>query len=78
MFFRWHIRSSSSICHVTTWAQNMYCEGRFPIGILGQVWCLIVSIPDRCPLSYFEMKTYYHNCRSQAPRSVHLQVTGTI
>ena len=24
-----------------------------PIGILGQVWCLIVSIPDLCPLSYF-------------------------
>ena len=23
------------------------------IGILGQVWCLIVSIPDLCPLSYF-------------------------
>ena len=23
----------------------------FPIGILGQVWCLIVSIPDLCPLS---------------------------
>ena len=22
--------------------------------ILGQVWCLIVSIPDLCPLSYFE------------------------
>ena len=21
--------------------------------ILGQVWCLIVSIPDLCPLSYF-------------------------
>ena len=20
---------------------------------LGQVWCLIVSIPDLCPLSYF-------------------------
>ena len=26
---------------------------RFPIGILGQAWCLIVSIPDLCPLSYF-------------------------
>ena len=26
----------------------------FPIGILGQVWCLIVSIPDLCPRSYFE------------------------
>ena len=25
----------------------------FPIGILGQVWCLIVSIPDLCPLFYF-------------------------
>ena len=24
----------------------------FPIGILGQVWCLLVSIPDLCPLSY--------------------------
>ena len=25
----------------------------FPFGILGQVWYLIVSIPDRCHLSYF-------------------------
>ena len=25
----------------------------FPIGIRGQVWSLIVSIPDLCPLSYF-------------------------
>ena len=25
----------------------------FPIGILGQVWCLIVSIPDLYPLSNF-------------------------
>ena len=25
----------------------------FPCGILGQVWCLIVSIPDLCYLSYF-------------------------
>ena len=23
--------------------------GHFPIGILGQVWCLIVLIPDLCP-----------------------------
>ena len=30
------------------------------IGILGQVWCLIVSIPDICPLSYFKrpLRTY--------------------
>ena len=25
----------------------------FPIGIQGQVWCLIVSIPDLCTLTYF-------------------------
>ena len=25
----------------------------FPIGILCQVWCLIVSIPDLCTLTYF-------------------------
>ena len=25
----------------------------FPCGILGQVWYLIVSIPDLCPFSYF-------------------------
>ena len=25
----------------------------FPFGILGQVWYLIISIPDLCPLSYF-------------------------
>ena len=25
----------------------------FPYGVLGQVWYLIVSIPDRCLLPYF-------------------------
>ena len=29
------------------------CECHFPIGILGQVWYLIVSIPDLCTLTYF-------------------------
>ena len=29
------------------------CFVGFPCGILGQVWYLIVSIPDLCPLSYF-------------------------
>ena len=27
----------------------------FPL-VLGQVWCLIISIPDLCPLSYFHDK----------------------
>ena len=25
----------------------------FPCGVLGQVWCLIVSIPYHCPFYYF-------------------------
>ena len=33
---------------------NVYCIFvTFPYGILGQVWYLIVSFPDFCPLSYF-------------------------
>ena len=32
------------------------CCCHFPIGILGQVWCSIVSIPDLCPLNYFTLK----------------------
>ena len=31
---------------------DVYCDvGIFPFGILGQVWYLIVSIPDLCCLS---------------------------
>ena len=37
---------------------DVYCGFvTFPYGILGQVWYLIVSIPDLCQLSYF----YYSN-----------------
>ena len=34
---------------------DVYCDFvTFPFGILGQAWCLIVSIPDPCCLSYYE------------------------
>ena len=35
---------------LTSWFSFVmsYCE----VGILGQVWCLIVSIPDLCPLIF--------------------------
>ena len=33
------------------WCLLWVCH--FPIGILGQVWYLIVSIPDLCNLTYF-------------------------
>ena len=33
---------------------DVYCDFvTFPFGILGQVWCLTVSFPDSCCLSYF-------------------------
>ena len=38
---------SALVCSVSLWV----CH--FPIGILGQVWYLIVSIPDLCTLTYF-------------------------
>ena len=35
---------------------GVYCEYvTFPIGILGQVWYLIVSIPDLWILTYFNI-----------------------
>ena len=33
------------------WCLLWVCH--FPIGILGQVWYLIVSIPDLCTITYF-------------------------
>ena len=43
-------------------------ESDFPIGILGQVWYLTVSIPDLCTFTYFDCyllkRGYrYHNIR---------------
>ena len=36
---------------------DVYCIFlTFPCGILGQVWYLIVSFPDHCHLSYFNIK----------------------
>ena len=35
------------------WCLLWVCH--FPIGVLGQVWYLIVSIPDLCNLTYFVM-----------------------
>ena len=41
-----HLLGKMSNCEVVT----------FLFGILGQMWCLIVSIPDLCPFSYFEIR----------------------
>ena len=36
----------------------LLCVCNFPIGILCQVWYLIVSIPDLCTLTYFYVLKY--------------------
>ena len=41
---------------------DVYCIFvTFPCGILGQVWYLIVSLPDLCFLSYFSKKKSVKN-----------------
>ena len=37
-------------------AQGLECALLDTIGILGQVWYLIVSIPDLCTLTYFDSR----------------------
>ena len=38
----------------------------FQCGVLGQVWCLIVSIPDLCRLSYFDSENKTRFKKAQA------------
>ena len=41
-----------------------YCGyDSFSCGVLSQVWCLIVSIPDLCLLSYFKVKVTMRKTR---------------
>ena len=44
---------SNSLYYKTFWLLYVNDELGLGIGILGQVWYLIVSIPDRCTLTYF-------------------------
>ena len=39
----------------------------FPNGILGQVWCLLASIPDLCPFSYFRGLNMADTCQNPPP-----------
>ena len=54
----WHVRLEIVGFHLENIEMalvfDVYCDFvTFPFGILGQVWYLIVSIPDPCCLSYF-------------------------
>ena len=62
LVFAMSLCASVYMCFVVTcWERaslgsRLWCLLRvchFPIGILGPVWYLIVSIPDLCTLTYF-------------------------
>ena len=48
-----HLLGKGSTLDSRLWCLLLVCY--FPIGILGQVWYLIVSIPDLCTLSYSDL-----------------------
>ena len=53
---------------LTSWLSFVVsnCEFcHFPIGILSQVWYLIVSIPDLCTLTFLDRKLTFKDCVSQ-------------
>ena len=43
---------------LTSWLSFEISNCDASIGILVEVWCLVVSISDLCPLSYFEVSTF--------------------
>ena len=48
---------------------GVYCEfSHFPIGILGQVWYLIVSIPDLYTLTYLLSECYKFSPHKKGPQ----------
>ena len=49
----------------------------FKCGILGQVWYLIVSIPDVCHLFYFAGRTY-HIVGNLMPRLISLTFESNV
>ena len=56
------------------WCLLWVCH--FPIGILGQVWYLIVSIPDLCNLTYFVPGMDNFDCIEVSTYTVHRQQTS--
>ena len=47
---------SLAVKWLASWLSFVVSNCLFPIGILGQVWYLIVSIPDLCTLTYFDKR----------------------
>ena len=51
-------------------------ECHFPIGILDQVWCLIVSVPDLYPLSYVHLKSVINISASDCNETGHWKLAS--
>ena len=50
------------------WCLLWVCH--FPIGILGQVWYLIVSIPDLCTLTYSDCRLRVHKLDTASSNTI--------
>ena len=72
LVFAMSLCASVYMCFVVTYWERadllalvcgVYCElvSHFPIGNLGQVWYLIVSIPDLCTLTYLHYLSFKIN-----------------
>ena len=58
------------------WCLLWVCH--FPIGILGQVWYLIVSIPDLCTITYFFFWYIWGQCiYGQDFHEMHIRFRGS-
>ena len=64
-FSKFYHRHSELIVKYNVGLKTLLQKGKselvchFPIGILGQMWYLIVSIPDLCTLTYFDGDLVY-------------------
>ena len=66
------------------WCLLWVCH--FPIGILGQVWYLIVSIPDLCTITYFsvvmclsrQVESLVSRLRKTMQRNIHTQIISFV
>ena len=61
-----HLLGKGSPLSSRLWCLLWVCH--FPIGILGQVWYLIVSIPDLCTLTYFNK--FFHTSSQMGISSI--------
>ena len=65
------------VCTISFHYSFPWISCHIPIGILGKVWRLIVSIPDLCPFSYIYVSAISDEIYSSRHKSFTLYITNT-